>query len=97
MQITKPYGVKMWQGKIYVCDTKQKAVIVMDVHQKITRDDGGERGQAGKPERHCDRAEGPEYVADAQRGAIVVFNANDQQVGLFTHASFRPSRRCDPQ
>jgi DNA-binding beta-propeller fold protein YncE len=34
--------------------------------------------------------EGTKYVADPQRGAVVVFNASDQQVGMFTHANFRP-------
>jgi hypothetical protein len=90
LQITKPYGVKMWQGKIYVCDTKQKAVIVMDVRQKITRMMGVSGVRLESPSDIAIAPEGTKYVADAQRGAIVVFNASDQQVGLFTHASFRP-------
>jgi DNA-binding beta-propeller fold protein YncE len=90
LEITKPYGVKMWQGKIYVCDTKQKAVIVLDVKQKITRMMGVTGAKLESPSDIAIAPEGTKYVADPQRGAIVVFNGNDQQVGMFTHANFRP-------
>jgi hypothetical protein len=90
LEITKPYGVKMWQGKIYVCDTKQKAVIVLDLRQKITRMMGVTGMKLESPSDIAIAPEGTKYVADPQRGAVVVFNAADQQVGMFTHANFRP-------
>src|SRR5690349_11643335 len=37
LPISKPYGVKMWQGRIYVCDLKQHAVIILDLKSHVTR------------------------------------------------------------
>ena len=37
LPIRKPYGVEMWDGKIYVCDTKNGAVLVLDVRNQQTR------------------------------------------------------------
>jgi DNA-binding beta-propeller fold protein YncE len=90
LQITKPYGVKMWQGKIYVCDTKQKAVIVLDVRQKITRMMGVSGIKLENPSDIAIAPEGTKYVADPQRGAVVVFDAKDQQIATFGHPNFRP-------
>jgi sugar lactone lactonase YvrE len=90
LQITKPYGVKMWQGKIYVCDTKQKAVIVLDVRRKITRMMGVTGTKLENPSDIAIAPDGTKYVTDTVRGAVVVFDAKDQQVASFTHANFKP-------
>src|SRR3954470_15029700 len=90
LQITKPYGIKMWQGKIYVCDTKQKAVIVLDVRKKITRMMGVTGNKLENPSDIAIAPDGVKYVTDTMRGAVVVFDANDQQLGAFTHPNFKP-------
>lgn len=91
LQITKPYGVKMWQGKIYVCDTKLKAVAVLDIPRKVVRLMGV--SGAHKLDNPTDIAiapDGMKYVTDNLKSAVVVFDANDKAVGAFTHSNFKP-------
>jgi DNA-binding beta-propeller fold protein YncE len=80
----------MWQGKIYVCDTKQKAVVVLDVRKKITRMMGVTGNKLDNPSDIAIGPEGVKYVTDTMRGAVVVFDANDQRLGAFTHDNFKP-------
>ena len=37
LPINKPYGIEMADGKIYVCDTKNAAVVVLDLRKQQTR------------------------------------------------------------
>ena len=91
LPISKPYGVKIWQGKIYICDLKQHAVIILDLKNHVTRVMGVTGNfRLDTPTDIAIAPEGTKYVSDLARGAIAVFNASDQQVGLFTHADFKP-------
>src|SRR5690348_11072666 len=36
LPLSKPYGIKMWNGKIYVCDTHSACVTIFDLRNKRT-------------------------------------------------------------
>jgi DNA-binding beta-propeller fold protein YncE len=91
LPISKPYGVKMWQGKIYVCDLKQHAVIILDLRSHVTRVMGVTGNlHLDTPTDIAIAPDGTKYVSDMARGAVVVFNASDQQIAIFTHPNFKP-------
>ena len=81
-EISKPYGSTLHDGKLYVCDTKLNAVIVFDlVNHRF-----GYCGVTGptplrKPVNICVGQNGRKYVADAERGEVVIFDADDVLAG----------------
>jgi len=91
LPISKPYGVKMWQGKIYICDLKQHAVIILDLRNHVTRVLGITGNlHLDTPTDIAIAPDGTKYVSDMARGAVVVFNPADQQIAVFTHPNFKP-------
>jgi len=82
--INKPYGLAIYRGIIYACDTKRNLINIFDVP--------GERfgylgtmgpGKLKKPINITIDADGTRFVADAGRGDIVMFNKNDDYLGSF--------------
>jgi YVTN family beta-propeller protein len=72
--INKPYGVKMLDGKVYICDTAYGGVIVADfAGEKFggLATVGG--GKLLKPVDIDIDADGNRYVADAKRGQVLVY------------------------
>ncbi|CAN5464498.1 hypothetical protein BH10PLA1_BH10PLA1_03220 [soil metagenome] len=91
LPITKPYGVAMWQGKIYVCDIRSKGITVLDVRQKVTRVMGA--SGVGEIEKAVDIAIAPDgfkYVVDAGRAVIVAFDQDDHFAAVFGPKDFNP-------
>ncbi len=93
LQIVKPYGVAMSEDAIYVCDTQAKTVWVLDLALKrfshLKGDTG--RGKLKKPINiHID-ADGRKFVADADRGQVVVFGRDGRFEGAYGEKDqFRP-------
>lgn len=80
-KLSKPYGIAMHEGKIYVCDTGG-AVIVFDLEKKTYGQLKGAEG-SGKlvqPINISIDREGNKYVTDTLRKVVVVFNRNDEYV-----------------
>lgn len=73
--ITKPYGISVHKGKIYICDTMFGGLEIIDLENK-TFDyfEPGGRGQLKKPINCFVDSEGCLYVADSERKEIVVFD-----------------------
>jgi streptogramin lyase len=89
--IVKPYGVDMWNGRIYVCDLRSAAVTVLDLRKQQTLLIGrGGNDSMQTPTDICIAPDGTKYVADLGRAAILVFDANDRVVGTFTQEDWRP-------
>jgi hypothetical protein len=91
LSLNKPYGIRMWSGKIYVCDLRSQAVTVMDVRNKKTLVMG--RGGTDNLQWPCDidiTPDGTKYVADNKRGQIAVFDAQDRHVGNLGVAGMVP-------
>lgn len=79
--INKPYGVEMRDGKIYVCDTKNAAVIILDIRAREVRLMGTiGADKLTKPVDIAIADDGMKYVADASSGKVYVFGANDHFV-----------------
>ncbi|MGD0463862.1 MAG: hypothetical protein ABSB74_15350 [Tepidisphaeraceae bacterium] len=89
--ISNPYGVAMWNGRIYVCDTRNPAIEILDLRKhQMQMMTAGEVGKMGKPVAIAIAPDGNKYVADVQVGAIAVFDASDHFVRQIGHEDFRP-------
>ena len=78
LKLDKPYGVAVWDGRIYVCDTNTN-VVVFDLR---TRRYSGLKGATGQgkliqPLNISIDANGTKYVSDPERGQVVVFDRDD--------------------
>ncbi|MBL4809686.1 MAG: hypothetical protein JKY43_06470 [Phycisphaerales bacterium] len=91
LPINKPYGVEMWDGKIYICDIRNPGLVVLDLKKRQTRilTTSGLGGMA-QPTDVAISPDGMKYVADAVRGVIFVFDANERHVKSFGHSGFKP-------
>jgi DNA-binding beta-propeller fold protein YncE len=85
LSVAKPYGVAVWNGRIYVCDIRSAGgVIVLDLQKNQTRVMGATGSNA--IQKAVDIAvtpDGVKYVVDQGRSAILVFDANERFVRAF--------------
>jgi len=89
--ISNPYGVAMWNGRIYVCDTRNPAIEILDLRKhEMQLMSAPEAGKLGKPVAIAIAADGNKYVADVQIGAIAVFDASDHFIRQIGHEDFKP-------
>jgi sugar lactone lactonase YvrE len=84
LKLDKPYGVALYDGKIYVCDTNA-TVVVFDLKAKTF---GALKGAAGlgqlvQPINVSVDAAGTKFVADPVRGQVVAFDRNDEYVKAY--------------
>jgi len=90
--ISNPYGVAMWKGRIYVCDTRSPAIEILDLRKhQMQLMTAGEAGKLAKPVAIAIAPDGTKYVADIQLGAIAVFDDSDHYVRQIGHDNFRPA------
>jgi DNA-binding beta-propeller fold protein YncE len=89
--ISKPYGVAMHDGKLYVCDLRGYGILVLDLKKKESRLMGAQgQGQVKRPVDIAVAPDGTKYVADLRRAEIVVFDAAERYVRAFGSADFNP-------
>jgi DNA-binding beta-propeller fold protein YncE len=89
--IGNPYGVGMWNGRIYVCDTKNPAIEILDLRKhQMQLMSPPDAGKLVKPIAISIAPDGMKYIADAQLGAIAVFDASDRYVRQIGHENFHP-------
>ncbi len=92
--IGKPYGVAVYQGRIYVTDTLKRAVLMFDVPGKNFKMFGKEGpGALRKPIGIAASSTGEIYVADNTAKRIVVFDKDGNFLRAFGNRSIlrRPS------
>jgi hypothetical protein len=79
LELDKPYGVAIHDGRIYVCDTNT-TVVVLDLRKKQFSSMAGAvgAGRLSQPSNISIEADGTKYVADPVRGQVVVFGRDDQ-------------------
>lgn len=80
--ISKPYGLALHGGKMYVCDTGLGAIDILDLRTKEMRyfTPGGE-GKFVTPVNIAVDQDGTRYVADSSRGQILIFGGDDSYRG----------------
>ena len=77
--VNKPYGLAMFEGAIYVADTRGGGYAVFDLaHGKTRTVTGSGNGAMPKPINITIDMDGTRYVTDTQRNAILVFNRDDR-------------------
>lgn len=83
-RLDKPYGVGIYGGKIYVCDTND-TVVVFDLKTKTYEAMGGATGPGKliEPLNISIEPDGTKYVTDPVRGQVVVFDAMDNYVRAY--------------
>ena len=82
--INKPYGVRMWNGCIYVCDIRSKGITVLDLRKHQTRIMGATGVTTiSKAVDIAIAPDGTKYVADANQKAILVFSPDEHFAGMF--------------
>ena len=92
LPINKPYGIEMKDGKIYVCDTRNAGVVVLDLVKQETRVMGvSGMARLRSPTDLAVSDDGLIYVSDAARGAVFVFDANERHVSSFGYEGLRPT------
>lgn len=78
--LVKPWGIAVNKGRVYVCDTVQRAVLLFDAPGKDFKHIGTEgTGQLFKPIGIAvSRTDGAVYVADNTAKRVVVFDADGE-------------------
>lgn len=91
--IIKPYGIKIYKGKIYICDTILGGLEIIDLNKKTFEYFQPKGfGTIKKPINVDVDNEGNIYVADAERREIVVFDQNLQfKKSLGNAAELKPT------
>lgn len=74
--IRKPYGIALFENKLYVCDVSLKKVVVLDLKNQtfhyLTNDE-----RLSNPVNIFIDTDGSKYVTDSDAGAIFVFDRTD--------------------
>ncbi|MDH4202812.1 MAG: 6-bladed beta-propeller [Phycisphaerae bacterium] len=79
--IVQPYGLAIYQGKIYVCDVAQNNIKVIDIaNHTFTIFPGGR--SLLSPINIFIEPDGTKYIADSKGGCVLVYDANDKLVGF---------------
>jgi DNA-binding beta-propeller fold protein YncE len=92
LKVDKPYGVALFDGKLYVCDTNS-GVVVFDLREKTFGTFKGAAGPGGlrQPVNISIESDGTKYITDPVRGQIVVYDRNDAYVKAYgAPGSWRP-------
>lgn len=84
--ITTPYGVAIFEGKLYVCDVGKRMVEVLDLENRtfsyLTKD-----RRLTNPVNIFIDDDGTKYIADPTAGSIFVFDKNDNLSAIFGQES----------
>ena len=92
LPVSKPYGVAMYQGKIYVCDLRGACVTILDLrnHRMLVMGKTGAETLLS-PTAIAISPDGMKYVADIGRGMIYVYDAQDRLAGRIGHKDLKPA------
>ncbi len=95
LELRKPYGIASSPGKLFICDPGTGGVAVIDLEKKkFTPFIPDGKGKLRMPVNCCTDEEGRLYVADAERGDVVVFDKNLKYLASLSNPF--PSREFKP-
>ncbi|HRT96199.1 MAG TPA: hypothetical protein P5532_17385 [Planctomycetota bacterium] len=81
--LVKPYGIAVWNERIYVCDQRGGDVEVFDLARGEHRSLSGTRGLMKSPTNMCVDSEGYKFIVESMRGVIHAFDPQDAHVASF--------------
>ena len=82
--LVRPYGMALWEGKLYVCDSGARRGDVFDFKGKDFRTFGEEGPfRLGLPVNVSVGPEGEKYVTDTLRGQVLVLDRDDRPARSF--------------
>lgn len=92
MAINKPYGVAVFKGKIFVCDTYIHGLTIIDMEKnKVEQFIPTGKGELKIPINCFVNKQGYLYIADSERKQIVVFDENKKYINCFGDSeNFKP-------
>lgn len=90
--ISKPFDIAHEKGKIYIVDTRFKAVVIIDLaERKFDYIKDTKAGPLRQPMGVFVTDNGYKYVADKQRGQIIVYNERNEFFRAYgTEGQFQP-------
>lgn len=91
-RLARPYGVAMFDGKLYVADSRAPGLAVFDfVKKRMEVLPGSGGGRLARPINVTIDGAGTKYVTDTGRKQVVVFDAADRFVAAFgSEGQFTP-------
>jgi len=91
--VNKPYGVQIYDGKIYAVDTRGGGYAILDlVNQKFRSIVGQGAGRMSKPINITFDTDGSKYITDTQRNQVLVFDKDEHFVrALGVEKQFKPT------
>lgn len=91
-RLQRPYGIAMFEGKLYVADTQAPGLVVFDLVQKrFALFTGSGQGRMRRPINVTIDTDGTKYVTDTARNQILVYDRDEGFVAAFgAHGQFRP-------
>ena len=91
--IVKPYGVWMYEGKLYVVDLRLPGYIILSFEDQIIKKvTGSGEGRMVKPVNITFDSDGTKYITDTQRERILVYDKDDNFLHAFGEdKQFKPA------
>ncbi|MBI5370978.1 MAG: 6-bladed beta-propeller [Sphingobacteriales bacterium] len=99
LSLRKPYGIASSPGKLYICDAGTGGLAIIDLaKKKFTPFVPGGKGKLRMPVNCCTDEDGRLYVADGERGDVVVFDKDLNYLASlgnpYPSREFRPLDVC---
>lgn len=92
LEVQKPYGVRFWNGRIYVTEIRAGGVTVLDLVKQQARIMGsGGRGAIKKAVDIAIAPDGTKYVVDQADSSIKVFSPDERFVKAYDLPKSRPA------
>lgn len=83
-RLQQPYGLAMFDGKLYVADSRAQGLAVFDMaKRKFSMLTGSGNGRMKRPINVKIDRDGTKYVTDTGRDQILVYDRNDRFVSAF--------------
>ncbi len=91
-RLKQPYGVAMFEGKIYVADSRAPGLAVFDlVQKKFSLVTGSGNSRMKRPINVTIDTDGTKYVTDTGRDQVLIFDREDRFVATYgTEGQFKP-------
>jgi len=87
----RPYGIRMFNGNLYVCDSSFGTLSIIDFRNKLVRIIGTDGPiHLAKPIDVAVAEDGTMYIADTGTGAVMVYDSKDHYAGKVAVKGMRP-------